>query len=115
MKKMTPILTIIIGFSLTWSSCEKIDVPKGTPKCITRKIKKEKDNCLDKVYEYNYNGELVYLFTPPINTCFDAWFSLYNEDCKLICRPAGGMTGLGDGQCPNFYQDAINQKLIWTK
>ena len=113
MKKMTTILTIIIGLSLTWSSCEKNDVPKETPRCITKKIKKEKDKCLDKVYKYQYNGELVYLFVPA--NCPDAFFNLYNENCDFLCSPSGGISGTGDGKCFDFNQNAINEKLIWSK
>jgi len=113
MKKITTVTLILIVLSLAWTSCEKIDVPKGTPRCITKKIKKKKGYCLDKVYQYEFNGATVYLFFS--SSCFDIKQDLYNEDCDLICSPSGGMNGLGDGQCVNFYQEAINKKLIWSK
>ena len=113
MRKMTIILSIIIGMSMTWSSCGKIDVPEGTPECITKKIKKEKNNCLDKVYEYEYKGELVYLFVPA--NCPDALSNLYKGNCDFICSPSGGISGTGDGQCVDFSQNAKNEKLIWSK
>jgi hypothetical protein len=94
-------------------SCEKIDVPKGTPYCIKKKIRQENDQCLDKVYEYTYQGETVYLFVP--KNCPDALYKLYNENCDLICSPSGGIFGMGDGKCPDFYQKATNEKLIYSK
>ena len=53
--------TLLFGVFLSFLGCAKIDVPEGTPKCIKDKIKKEKDKCLDKVYEYDYTGKKVFI------------------------------------------------------
>ena len=68
MKNTLKTLGILIGIILIFSSCEKIDVPHGTPRCIIKKIRQEKDGMLDKVYKYDFNGEDVYKFCPQINT-----------------------------------------------
>lgn len=113
MMKKILITILLLCLSLFIASCEKIDVPKGTPKCIKKKIKEENDKCLDKVYEYTYKGETVYLFVPA--NCPDYLYYLYNEKCELICSPAGGVSGNGDGKCTDFYQQASNMKLIYSK
>lgn len=110
---MTTLTTVILGLTFLMGSCEKIDVPKGTPKCIKKKIKEENSKCLDKVYEYSYQGETVYLFVPA--NCPDALYTLYNKNCNLICSPSGGLSGNGDGKCPDFYQQATNKQLIYSK
>lgn len=94
-------------------SCNKLDVPKDTPRCIKKLIRNEMKGCLSKVYKYYYNNQVVYLFEP--ENCPDELYYLYDEDCNLICSPDGGLSGLGDGTCPDFYQSAINQELIWSK
>jgi len=33
----------------------------------------------------------------------------------LLCAPSGGITGKGDGKCPDFNEKAGEGKLIWKK
>jgi uncharacterized protein DUF6970 len=105
---MKTIMTIFIGILFMLGSCSKTP---GT--CIYKEIEKEKNNCLDKVYEYEFNGETVYLFVPA--GCPDAMYILYNENCDFVCSPSGGLSGNGDGRCLEFYNKAVNEKLIWSK
>ena len=113
MKNTLKTLGILIGIILIFSSCEKIDVPHGTPRCIIKKIRQEKDNILDKVYKYDYHGEIVYEFCPPLYTP-DGTSYVYNANCDLICS-MGGYSGQGYGQCPDFGEQATNQELIWSQ
>ena len=106
-------ITVLLGLVFLMSSCEKIDVAKGTPGCIKRKIREENGQCLEKVYGYSYQGEQVYLFVP--SNCPDAPYNLYNCQCDLVCSPSGGIAGNGDGKCSDFYQQATNEKLIYSK
>src|SRR5690349_6125847 len=34
--------------------------------------------------------------------CCDIWSELYDEEGELVCHPDGGITGGGDGQCPEL-------------
>lgn len=99
---------------LTVTSCKKLDVPAGTPSCIKKKIRKMENNEVrnppGSVWQYNYNGETVY-YIP--SHCCDIPSELFDSKCNLICRPDGGITGAGDGQCPDFFSKLTNQKLIW--
>lgn len=38
---------------------------------------------------------------------------LYDESCALICRPEGGITGMGDGKCAGFLEERREEKMIW--
>lgn len=63
-----------------------------------------------QVDEYLYNGKKVFLFTAP---CCDFFNTVYDENCKMICSPTGGITGKGDGKCEDFSAKAKHIKLIW--
>lgn len=65
-----------------------------------------------QIDEYIYNGKAVYLFTAP---CCDQFNVLYNDSCKKICSPSGGITGKGDGKCDDFSKTARHVKLIWKE
>ncbi|MCS6991925.1 MAG: hypothetical protein NZL95_08700 [Chitinophagales bacterium] len=64
------------------------------------------------IYSYTYQGRTVYYVQPP---CCDQLSKLYDADCNLICAPDGGITGRGDGRCPDFYTTRTHEQLIWTQ
>ena len=90
------------------------DLPKNTPNCIVEKINALKlEDVKDppsSVWQYNYNGMTVY-FIPQY--CCDFPSRLYDSSCNFICSPDGGITGGGDGNCPDFFSKRTNEKLIW--
>ncbi|WP_258105449.1 DUF6970 domain-containing protein [Marinoscillum sp. MHG1-6] len=106
---------LILGIVFLSSSCkeENADI-KEVPDCINALIEEIKAepvwNPPAKVYQYQFEGETVY-FVP--QRCCDIPGTLYNESCQAICAPDGGLTGGGDGKCPNFFDDSTNEKLIW--
>ncbi|MEO8453169.1 MAG: hypothetical protein ABI647_25495, partial [Gemmatimonadota bacterium] len=51
------------------------------------------------VGRYDYTGQVVY-YVPP--HCCDIMSALLAADGTVICAPDGGMTGRGDGRCPDF-------------
>lgn len=105
-------MTLTAG--LTMTSCKKLDVPADTPSCIKRKIRKMKKegvrNPPGSVWQYDYNGQVVYYIPPH---CCDIPSELFDDKCNMICNPDGGITGAGDGKCPNFFSNKTNEKLIW--
>lgn len=84
------------------------------PACITELIKQfkaeEVQNPPRKIFQYMYNGELVF-YVPPI--CCDFFSDLYNRDCKSIGHPDGGFTGRGDGTVSDFLKTRSDKKLVW--
>lgn len=95
-------------------SCNKHDLPKGTPKCIENEINKlenlEPQNPRASVWRYKFKGEYVY-YIP--SACCDIPSKLYDSNCNLICSPDGGFTGTGDGKCTDFHSTKTEEKLIW--
>ncbi len=62
------------------------------------------------VYSYDYKGQTVYYVPPQAG---DQYSQLYDTQGNLICAPDGGLTGKGDGKCPDFASQASNKVLIW--
>ncbi|QJX49191.1 hypothetical protein HMJ29_07090 [Hymenobacter taeanensis] len=59
---------------------------------------------------YQYNGGLVYYETVG---CCDQYTTLYSSAGKVLCHPDGGLTGRGDGQCPDFAKTRTEERLVW--
>jgi hypothetical protein len=89
-------------------------VDESLPLCIDEiiaKAKKEQPPIqADKVELYDWNGKQVYLISWQ---CCDFFNEVYDRDCKRICAPTGGITGKGDGNCPDFIKTAKLIKQIF--
>jgi len=93
---------------------EKMDIAEGTPACVVNEIanikKEAKWNPPAKVFSYQYKGQTVY-YIPP--RCCDIPSTLLNANCTVVCAPDGGISGGGDGKCPDFFTARSAEKLIW--
>ncbi|GAA4500578.1 hypothetical protein GCM10023172_21000 [Hymenobacter ginsengisoli] len=87
----------------------------GNPDALARKIAelqaKPKGNPAYAIWAYTWNGQQVYLASD--QTCCDQYLTLYDACFNPLCAPSGGISGKGDGRCPDFYQQATNQQLVW--
>jgi hypothetical protein len=63
------------------------------------------------IYRYVYHGETVY-YVPA--QCCDQFSALYDGDGNVLCAPDGGITGMGDGRCPDFLSARTNEVLVWS-
>ncbi len=105
MKKIPLMLIITLIFSLCLYSCDK-----KKEKCSIKKFVDSQSVHLKRADKYYFNNQYVYLLT---YDGADMKENLYNENCELICSPAGGISGLGDGICPTFYEEAKFVTNIW--
>jgi hypothetical protein len=62
------------------------------------------------IAQYEYKGGIVY-FLP--QRCCDTWSDLYRADGSVMCHPDGGLTGKGDGLCPDFFARRTGERIIW--
>lgn len=68
------------------------------------------------IVKTTFEGKPVYYVAA---VCCDIPSELYAEDGTLICYPSGGITGNGDGKCPKFrieYLENIKtakNNIIW--
>lgn len=51
----------------------------------------------------------IYYYIPPY--CCDIASILIDADCNTICSPDGGITGQGDGNCPDVQE--LKREVIW--
>ncbi|WP_400192785.1 DUF6970 domain-containing protein [Hymenobacter sp. B81] len=63
-----------------------------------------------RVLSYQYNGQTVYYESAP---CCDNFSTLYDAKGVVLCRPDGGITGRGDGNCADFEKKRTNEQLVW--
>lgn len=62
------------------------------------------------ITRYVYRGQTVY-FVP--QRCCDIPSVLYSDAGSVICHPDGGITGRGDGQCPDFFALRRDDHIVW--
>lgn len=88
--------------------------PTSTPAwlvSLTRQLEAEPvANPPAYIARYEYKGQAVY-YLPA--RCCDIWSNLYRADGTILCHPDGGLTGRGDGQCPEFLAERKNEQIVW--
>jgi len=52
-----------------------------------------------------------YYYLPP--RCCDIPSTLFDSESNVMCAPDGGITGRGDGRCPDFVRELKNGVKIW--
>ncbi|MDO7848849.1 hypothetical protein Q5H92_20965 [Hymenobacter sp. M29] len=77
---------------------------------IAEVLAERKRNPITRILRYDYEGQKVYYISAP---CCDQYSNVYDTRGKLICQPDGGITGKGDGKCPDFEKRKSNEKLVW--
>lgn len=113
------LLLLIIGLALSAVGCSAT-ADEATPKgecpgnfslsLIEQLKQKPKQTPAAEVTQYTYNGRTVFLVTGGIP---DAYNYLFDNCGSVVCAASGGLTGKGDGACPNFATTATNPILIW--
>jgi hypothetical protein len=101
-------------FLLVFLSCSKQKTHSlNVPSCVQTKIELIQslpvDNPPKEVWKWQVDGNTYYYFSA---ACCDQYSELYDTNCNLVCHPDGGLTGAGDGNCPNF-SGSIIKTLIW--
>ena len=113
LNSMNRIIVLIIACLFLFSNCNKSDETDAIPTCIQAKIETLKtapiQNPPAEVWKWEVDGATYYYIT---SDCCDQYNYLYNENCVIVCAPDGGITGNGDGNCPNFTNEII-KTLVW--
>ena len=109
MKYVFPLVFLIIILS-----CNPISSSNENPEWLNNLIQKFESESVgnppQSIWQYEYKGQIVY-YVPP--QCCDQFSTLYNKNGDVICAPDGGFSGHGDGNCPDFFKERTNEKLIW--
>lgn len=106
-------IILLMGLlAFIFTQCKKEEVK--IPPCIQTKIDsikgQPKANPPIEVHAWTYSGRKVYLISAP---CCDKYVTVVDENCQYVCAPSGGITGLGDGNCSDFYQAAQHVGMVW--
>lgn len=114
MKKiLSPPLVLLAALFFSLAACEKPDLNIDVPSCVERKIrsikKEDARNPPAQVWKWEVDGHTYFYITA---ACCDQYNYLYDDNCNRICAPDGGLTGTGDGSCPEFKGE-ITKTLIW--
>lgn len=62
------------------------------------------------IWQYRYRQRKVF-YVPPV--CCDVPSTLYDADGNRLCSPDGGLTGRGDGRCPDFFETRSDELRVW--
>jgi hypothetical protein len=123
MKKLTAWVTLLLLLSMA-GACKPVPtahvVPDGATTepqvapwltTLIQQLQEEKPaNPPARIYRYIYNNQEVYYL---MGRCCDIPSKLFNLKGEVICAPDGGITGKGDGKCPDFFEKRTNETLIW--
>ena len=66
-----------------------------------------------EIWQHEYDGETVFFLPALPQGCCDNFSKLYDADGNLICYPDGGITGKGDGRCPDFINSRGRGVLVY--
>jgi len=84
--------------------------PQWLQERIANVLKERKRTPIIRILSYNYRGQQVYYQSAP---CCDQYSTVYDSRGRVVCNPDGGITGQGDGKCPDFDKNKTNEKLVW--
>jgi hypothetical protein len=99
-------LAVVAGCAATGRE----DLPAFVVKLIEQHEAAPKSNPPGSIWRYDYQGRVVY-YVPPV--CCDVPSKLYDSDGNVICSPDGGLTGAGDGKCPDFFERRAKGLQVW--
>jgi hypothetical protein len=107
------LISIMSIAALSLTACKKPYPADKMPHCVEQKIIEISNqpvrNPAAQVWKWEDNQNTYYYIT---SDCCDQFNLLYNENCDVVCAPDGGITGGGDGNCPNF-QGQLVKTLVW--
>jgi hypothetical protein len=92
------------------SDCNNNKVPSCVKRWVDEPFNSVQPDAPMQIDEYIYNGKHVFLFTAQ---CCDRYNVAYDDQCNAVCAPSGGLTGKGDGKCPDFSSAATHVRLVW--
>jgi len=97
-----------IGFDI--QACGVGEIPGWLQEMIADILSHPVWNPPARITRYEFNGSVVYYVT---QNCCDQFNPLYDENGNVLCSPDGGITGQGDGRCPDFFSARRDETLIW--
>jgi hypothetical protein len=109
------IIVTILSLHLYSCSTPQNNVLNNHPAWVNEAItlaKKNSSTLSTTIARYLYHNQTVYYISPVVT---DGFSQLFDKKHTLLCSPEGGLTGKGDGQCTDFFQNAKNKVILFKK
>lgn len=84
--------------------------PRWLQDRIAAVLNQRRQNPTIRILSYRYRDQTVYYQSAP---CCDQFSTVFDSRGRVICQPDGGLTGKGDGKCPDFEKNKSEEKLVW--
>lgn len=102
--------TLILSVALGAACAPPVEHPDWLSPVIAELEREPVANPPALIAEYEYKGQKVY-YLPP--RCCDVPSIVYGPTGTIICSADGGLTGKGDGRCPDFFAERTNERIVW--
>jgi hypothetical protein len=110
MQRYAPVLiTLFMAFGCTPEPTQEL--PMFLQELTGRIEAEDEAESPGSIWRYRYLGDVVY-YVPPLPCC-DQLSTLYDENGGVLCAPDGGITGDGNGQCPDFFELRSEETRVW--
>jgi hypothetical protein len=111
------LIILFVFAGMSFFACNPLGIlePRTVPRCIENMLDQTDPQTKAPIIglaRYELEGKYYFELMPE---CCDQFTSLYDEDCNFVCHPGGGITGRGDGQCPDWVENLSNRKTLWEK
>jgi hypothetical protein len=116
MKTPVPVITLLVLATLGCASGAPTQDRQGLPIPAwlqTRIVQFQQapvGNPPRSIWKASYQGRTVYYLPAQ---CCDQFSELYDDQGALLCAPDGGISGAGDGRCPDFLKAQPGLELLW--
>lgn len=105
----TAVMLVILGAACA-TPTPAADAPEWLAGIIAELQSEPVANPPATILMYQYQGRTVYYLRP---RCCDVASTVYDSTGAIICSADGGLTGKGDGRCPDFFEKRTDEKLVW--
>jgi hypothetical protein len=105
------LVTALSACTTSFPTDQGMDQPPWLQALIAQIASEPLTNPPSSIIRYQYKGATVY-YRPA--RCCDVFADLYAASGTLVCHPDGGITGNGDGKCPDFLATRTNEQVVWT-
>lgn len=92
------------------SGAADVDAPPWLEATIGEISSEPVSNPPTEIWRYSYDDDVVY-YRPA--RCCDIPSTVWDAEGAIVCHPDGGITGAGDGACPDFAAQRSNEHLVW--
>ena len=105
--------TLLLAVALS-AACATVTSANNAPEWVTALIQQLEAQPVTNppafIARYEYQGQTVY-FLP--SRCCDIPSNVYSASGTIICHADGGLSGVGDGRCADFFSARKDEKIVW--